>query len=192
MVQEAKPDAVVVATGATPIVPDVPGIDGKNVVLATDVLTSKVDVGQEVVIIGGRLVGLGTALFLAERGKKVSVVEMLDIAWEFPLYLRGALLEQMIKYGVYMYPHSRLDSVTEKGVNIVWDGGEPRERGGPRYELLFLKADTVVIAVGSKSEGRLGEQLSGIMPEVYTIGDCVEPRDALEAIHEGSEVGRKI
>ncbi len=60
------------------------------------------------------------------------------------------------------------------------------------HHLLFLEADTVVLAVGTKPNRHLTEELKGIVPEVYSIGDCVEPRDALDAIREGAELGRKI
>ena len=193
MVEESHSDVVVVSTGARPLIPDdIPGIDSEKVVIAADVLTGKVEVGQEVVVIGGHLVGLDAALFLADRGKSVSVVEMRKIAWEVSHNLKLTLLENLIKYRVRLYPDSKLESITEKGVHIVWDGGEPALRGNPRHELLFLPADTVVLAVGSRSEKNLWEQLGGVMSNVYPIGDCVEPRDVLKAIHEGSEVGRKI
>jgi len=191
-VMEVKPDAVVAATGAKPGLPDVPGIDHKKVVQAVDVLARKVRTGQEVVVIGGHLVGLDAALFLSEQGKKVSVVEKLKIAWGVNTTLKLALMENLIKYGVYLYPDSTLERVTENGVYIVWDSGDTAGKGGDRYETLFLKADTVVLAVGSRTENRLGEELAGFMPEVYTIGDCVEPRDVLAAIHEGSAVGRRL
>ena len=191
-VMEAKPDAVVAATGAKPALPDVPGIDHKKVVQAVDVLAGKVRVGQEVVVIGGHLVGLDAALFLAEQGKKVSVIEKLKIAWGINTTIKLALMENLIKYGVYLYPDSTLERVTENGVYIIWDSGDAPVKGGDRYETLFLKADTVVLAIGSRTENRLGEELSGYMPEVYAIGDCVEPRDVLAAIHEGSALGRKI
>lgn len=57
---------------------------------------------------------------------------------------------------------------------------------------LFLKADTVVIAAGAKPDNRLSQELEGVVPQVYSIGDCVEARDALVAIREGAEVGRLI
>jgi 2,4-dienoyl-CoA reductase-like NADH-dependent reductase (Old Yellow Enzyme family)/thioredoxin reductase len=192
-VEGIKPDAVVIATGANPVVPEnIPGISSKKVVMANDVLTGKVKVGQEVVIIGGHLVGLDVALFLGEQGKKVSVVEKFKIAWEVSHNLKLALMEYLIKFGVYLYPDSTLERVTDSGVQIVWDGGEPAIVGGPRFELLSLKADTVVLAIGSRSDSGLGERLKGFMPEVYNIGDSVNPRDVLAAIHEGSAIGRKI
>ena len=59
-------------------------------------------------------------------------------------------------------------------------------------ELLFLKADTVVLAVGFQSENKLIGQLKGLVPEIYAVGDCLEPRDILAAINEASVVGRAI
>jgi hypothetical protein len=58
--------------------------------------------------------------------------------------------------------------------------------------MLFLKADTVVLATRSKAENELAEQLKGVVPELYAIGDCVEPRNSMDAIHEGFKVGREI
>ena len=193
MAEKMRPDAVIIATGASPkTLDDVPGIRRKNVVLAHDVLTGKAETGKDVVVIGGHMVGLDAALMLAEKGKAVTVVEKYKIAWGVLHNLKLAMLEQLIKHRVVMFPDSTLESVTDNGVNIIWDGGEPEKKGGARYEILFLKADTVVIAVGSRSEATLADQLQVLMPEVYSIGDCVEPRNVLAAIHEASEVARKI
>jgi 2-enoate reductase len=182
MVQENNPEAVVIATGATPMIPDVPGIRSRNVVLAWDVIRGKVEVGQEVVIIGGGLVGLDTALHLAKQGKQVSVVEMLDeIARGIPWMRKWLLKQSLMDYRVCLYPGITLHSISERVVSVI-DG----------YQLLFLKADTVVLATGSKAENKLAEQLKGLVPELYTIGDCVEPRNSMEAIHEGFKVGREI
>jgi NADPH-dependent 2,4-dienoyl-CoA reductase/sulfur reductase-like enzyme len=182
MVAENNPEAVVIATGASPMIPEVPGVRGKNVVLAWDVLTGKVEVGQEVVIIGGGLVGLDTALHLAEQGKKVSVVEMLDkIARGTPLLRKLLLKQSLIDYRVCLYTGVTVHSISERGVSVI-----------DNYQMLFLKADTVVLATGSKVENELAEQLKGLVPELYTIGDCVEPRNSMDAIHEGFKVGREI
>jgi 2,4-dienoyl-CoA reductase (NADPH2) len=151
-------------------------------VLAWDVLTGKVEVGQEVVIIGGGLVGLDTALQLAKQGKKVSVVEMLDeIAQGTPWMRKWILKQSLMDYRVCIYPSVTLHSISERGVSVI-----------DRYQMLFLKADTVVLATGSKAENELAEQLKGLVPELYTIGDSVKPRNSMDAIHEGFKVGREI
>jgi 2-enoate reductase len=183
LIQQAKPDVVVMATGATQKSLDIPGARGKNVVMANDVLTGKVSVGQEVVVIGGRLVGLETAIHLAKQGKKVSVVSRGKIARDIGRLLKLTLIEKLVKQGVYMYPDSLPEGITDRGLNVIHEG-----------EIIFLKADTIVMAVGSKSEVKLTQELSGLMPdlEIRTIGDCVEPRDALAAIHEGFKAGNEI
>jgi 2,4-dienoyl-CoA reductase-like NADH-dependent reductase (Old Yellow Enzyme family)/thioredoxin reductase len=182
IMEDINPEVVIIATGATPMIPEVPGVGGKNVVLAWDVLAGKVEVGQEVVIIGGELVGLDTALHLAKQGKKVSVVEMLDkIAHGVFGLRRWNLKQSLMDYRVCLYPGITLHSISERGVSVI-DG----------YQMLFLKADTVVLATRSKAENELAKQLKGLVPELYTIGDSVEPRNSMEAIHEGFKVGREI
>ena len=192
-IEEMKPDAVVVAAGAKPVLPEnVPGIDDKKVVLANDVLSGRVETGNEVVVVGDGLPAMEAAMELGKKGKKVSLVSEKKIAWTFSHNMKLAALEYLIKYRVMTFPDSRLESVTDKGVHIVWDGGEPQAKGGPRFELLFLPADTVVIALEPKSENALAEQLGVFVPEVYAVGDCVSPRDIISAIHEASAVARKI
>jgi NADPH-dependent 2,4-dienoyl-CoA reductase/sulfur reductase-like enzyme len=182
MVQEDKPDAVVVATGAVPRIPEIPGIHSKNVVSAWDVLSRKVEVGRDVVIIGGQATGLETAVHLAKQGKKVSVVEMLpQIAQNVNWFLKWYLKDSLINYGVHLYPGVTVYNISDKGVGIVDEN-----------QVFFLKADTIVIAAGSISQNKLAEQLKGVAPEVYTVGDAEKPRDSTEAIHEGYRVGCQI
>jgi 2-enoate reductase len=149
--------------------------------LAPDVLLGTVDAGQEVVIIGAGLVGCDTALFLANRGKKVSVIDEVNIAPNAGRTFKLDLMEEFVKNGVYMYPNSKVYSITENGVNIVHDG-----------ELLSLRADSVVVAVGSRPEDKLAKDVEKLVPEIRLIGDCVEPRYSLAAIHEGAKVGNEL
>ncbi len=76
---------------------------------------------------------------------------------------------------------AKLKKIVENGVIVAKNGEEE-----------FFEADSVVIAVGSKPNNQLAQQLEGKIPELYTVGDCVEPRKALEAIHEGFDVAIKI
>ena len=184
LVRQKKPDAVVVATGATPRGLNVPGADLQNVVQAVDVIQGKAKVGNEVVVVGGRFVGMETALHLAKQGKKVSLVTERELGQNDRFMERNIKLmlrDLLIEHGVYIYTHSPVQYITERGVVIATS-----------RELTLLKADTVVLAVGAKSESKLVEEIKGVVPEVYAIGDCVEPRDAMEAIGEGAEIGRRI
>ena len=182
--KERNPDAIVVATGGTPRLPAVPGKEGRNVVQANDVITGRVKTEDTAVVIGGRFIGMETAIMLAEQGKKVSLVTLHRLGengkpLDRDIYrtLRGKL----IKLGVIIYPDSPLMEILDNGVHVNYN-----------RDLLFLQADTIVLAVGAMPENKLAEELKGIIPEMYTIGDCVEPRDALWAIREGAEVGRQI
>jgi len=182
MMEDINLEVAIIATGATPMIPDIPGVRGKNVVLAWDVLAGKVEVGREIVIIGGGLVGLDTALHLAKQGKQVSVVEMLDkIAHDVFGLRRWNLKQSLMDYRICLYPGVTLHSISERGVSVI-----------DSYQMLLLKADTVVLATPSKPENELAEQLKGLVPELYTIGDCVKPRNSMDAIHEGFKLGCEI
>jgi 2,4-dienoyl-CoA reductase-like NADH-dependent reductase (Old Yellow Enzyme family)/thioredoxin reductase len=189
MVRETRPDAVVLATGSLPATLDIPGINGKNVVQATDVLLGKAVVGQEVVVVGGRMVGLDVALSLAAKDKHVSIVTRSKSGRGVHHNNKQAILEYLIKYGVHIYEYSVPDSVTEEGVNCWWDSGEPQNRDNIFF---FLKADTVVLAVGATSNTGIGEEISGFISEFHAIGDCAGKRSIFAAIRDGSEVGHKI
>jgi 2,4-dienoyl-CoA reductase (NADPH2) len=181
LVQTLKPQAVVVATGASSASLKVPGIDHKNVVQAIDVITGKASVGNSVVVIGGRYVGMEMALSLAKQRKKVSLVTRHRLGRDVERNTFLTLRQNLLDNGVFVYPDSPVLEITKEGVCLVQD-----------HELLSIKADTVVLAVGSKAENKLAQELEAVIPNVYRIGDCVEPRDAMEAIYEGREVGCKI
>lgn len=181
LVQQQKPDAVVVATGATPATPDVPGARGKNVVQAIDVFAGKAKVGKRVVVVGGRERGMEVAEFLASQRKKVSLATRSRLGRDVERNLYLTMRNLLIEKGVHIYENAPLYEIKEKGVYLVHN-----------KELLYLPADTVVLAVGARGENKLAEELKGLTPELHVIGDCAEPRDALFAISEGAKVGRQI
>jgi 2,4-dienoyl-CoA reductase (NADPH2) len=181
LVKEVKPDVVVVATGAVPRTADVEGVSGKNVVQAVDVILGKVKVGKRVAVVGGRYLGMEIADQLAGEGKEVYLTtrSLLGRDMERNLYLE--LRNRLIDKGVKIFQNSPLVEIRENGIYVAFNG-----------DLVFLKADTVVLAVGMKSKNQLAESLKNVVTELYTIGDCVAPRDALDAIHEGAQIARQI
>jgi len=189
MIRDSRPDAVVVATGSTPATLNVPGINGKNVVQANDVLSGQVETGRTVVVIGGRGLGCDAALFLAEKGKDVSIVTRSKVGRDMLHNLKQTMLEFLIKARVHMYDFTVPDSITEKGVNCWFDSGDARERDNLFF---FLPADTIVLAVGVTNNSMLGEEIAGFVPETYLIGDCAGKRTVFDAMHDGSDIGRKI
>ncbi len=180
-VTQAKPDVVVVATGACPAKPSVPGEDGKNVVQAVDVIAGKATVGEKVVVIGGRYVGMEMALSLARKGKDVILATRSELGRNVEKCIYLHLRDELIEKGVRILVNSPVYEITGSGVYVAHQS-----------RLLFLKADTVVLAVGFQPRNRLAEELKGIVPEVHLIGDCVEPRTAVHATQEAASLALRI
>jgi 2,4-dienoyl-CoA reductase-like NADH-dependent reductase (Old Yellow Enzyme family)/thioredoxin reductase len=176
-IEKDLPDAVVVALGASPFLPDIAGIDGKNVVLAWDVLAGKVEVGEKVAIIGGELVGCEVADMLADAGKQVTLTtleEKLLTLGNYPQ--RGALLYGLREeHKATIFTGVQYEEITSEGIVLV--DSEGKEQAIP--------ADTVVVAAGTRSNEALVEELKKKVPEVHAVGDCIEPRSLLEAVREG-------
>ncbi len=178
-----KPDVVFIATGSTPIIPEIPGVEKTKVVTAIDVLLGRKEAGESVVVIGGGLVGCETALYLAQKGKKVTIVEILDsIARDIPSPNRMHLLKLLTDTNVKILTETSVAEIMDNSVVIMNKYGK-RSR---------LENDTVVLALGLKSNRGLEEALKDKVPEIYVIGDCVEPRKVLNAIWEGFRFARLI
>lgn len=172
-------DEVVVAVGGIPIRPSLAQAQ-PNVVLAEDVLEQKVRLGSKVVVIGGGLVGCETAEWIASEGKKVILIEQLpDIARDMELRTRKLLLQRMASLRVEIVYHTRVESF--EGDKAICS------QGGVRFEIKGV--DNFVLALGYKADPFIA-QLNN--KKVHRIGDCVQPRKGLEAIHEGYFLGLEI
>ena len=181
-IKTLKPDVVILATGSTPLVPKIRGINNKRVVFAEDVLAGK-ETGQSVVIIGGGLVGCETAEFLAEKGKAVTIVEMLDeIAIGVNLSYKIELINRLAAAGVTMLTGARCQEINEKFAVITIKEGKAQN----------IEADSLVLAVGAQPDIKLLKDIKDLVPEIYPVGDCVEPRRIINAIGEGHRVGLSI
>lgn len=182
LVGKETPDVLILAIGATPLIPDIPGVEQDNVVTAVDVLMRREDVGETAIVVGGGMVGCETAEFLANLGKKVTIVEMLPkIGSDYGATYRHVVLRRLREIGIKMETNVTVEEITDRGVKAKRDGAAK-----------FFPGDTVVLAVGFKSNKELGEKLSGKVPAPYSIGDCVEPRRIKEAIEEGFVLASEI
>ena len=198
-------DAVVVATGASFVVPQIKGAkraDGRfanNVLTPIDVLDNA-SVGEKVVVYGANTIGLEIAMHLKEKGKQVVVVENSPgpvqdmygfISWycvvmgqlqEYSLEIKGSQIIKEIRSGEVILDAMSTapppDQVRRGTVVLVNEERVP--------------ADTVVLAVGRQSNYSLAEQLVGLVPEVYSIGDCCQPGSGLDATSDGARIGREI
>jgi NADPH-dependent 2,4-dienoyl-CoA reductase/sulfur reductase-like enzyme len=191
-VEEMKPNAVVVATGGEPIIPDIPGIELEKVVSAHDVLSGKVILPHgNMVVIGGGMVGLEVAEFLADPGdhpllgpNHITVVEMLDsVGMDLAPDMRTLIMKRLRENDVRILTSATVKEILEDGLIITTpDESEESMRG----------MDRIILAMGAKSVDVLSDEIKKKVAEVYVIGDAKQPRKALEAIAEGSKVGRRI
>jgi 2-enoate reductase len=186
-IQKEGGDVVILATGSDPIIPDLPGINMPQVVTCIDLLVGKKRAEGAVAVIGGGLMGCETALWLAQQGRTVSVVEKLPALMSAGLHVprmnRLMLLDLLAAKGVRVLVDRGLKEITDEGV-LVSSGTPSGER--------MLKADTVVMAVGMKPRRSLHEALAGSIPRLYVLGDCREPGNVMGAIWDGHEVGRAL
>lgn len=182
LIKEENPDAVVVATGATPIGPEILGRKNDRAVTAHDILAGKAVAGKRVVVVGGGLVGVETADYLATNGHTVTIVEQLRrIAMDATGFDRVSYLHRLAEQRVKVLTNTRAERISDQGLLIAQEGVEQ-----------MLEADTIVIAVGSRSNRTLLDELGGVIPQIYAAGDCVKPRRLLEAIHDGYAAAFRI
>ena len=210
-VQEGKFTRVVIATGARPISPPIPIEAGVKVLQAWDVLTGRSKTGENVIIVGGGAVGVDTALLLAECGtldndtlrflmlqhaetekelyrlltqgsKKITVLEMAKgIGRDIGPSTRWSMMADLKRYKVNCIDETKVLEVRSDGVLV--ENAESQK---------VMQADTVILAVGSRSNNELYLALQGKIKSLSIIGDASKPRKALDAIHEAYAEAIKI
>lgn len=211
LLDEERPDAVVLATGGAPLTPPLPGVDLPHVVQAWDVLAGKAQAGRRVAVIGGGAVGVETALMLAERGtlcgealkfllvhgaepseelyrlavrgsREVTVLEMLDeLGKNFGKTTRWGMLQDVERFGVRTRTAARVLDITPACVRIEKEGN-----------IEEVAADTVVLAVGTRSCNPLQEAAAQRGIPCQVVGDALRAAMVFDAIHQGFAAGRKL
>ncbi|MBI2868559.1 MAG: FAD-dependent oxidoreductase [Chloroflexi bacterium] len=180
VVEKEKPDAVIIAAGAEPCLPGIPGIDGANVFTAVDVLAGRGKPGANVVIIGGGSVGCETAEFLVRQGKKATILEMLPkIGADYGPINRWVVMDRLAAAGIRVETRARAQEITGRGVRI--------QRLNSNDE--FFEADSVVLAVGAVPVDDLASQIEGKAPRIIRTGDCLKPGTVKDAIESGFLAG---
>ena len=188
LIRQLQPDGVIVATGATPYLPQLEGIDDSaHVVTAWDVLQDRANVGAAVAIADWRAdwIGLGLAERLAKAGSAVTLCVNAAMAGEtLQIYMRNHYVGRLHRLGVTIRTHARLFGA---------DDGAAYFQDTLTEEPIILDAiDTVVLALGHQAESTLEMDLAGLDVDVQAIGDCVVPRTAEEAVFEGMQAGRAV
>jgi 2,4-dienoyl-CoA reductase-like NADH-dependent reductase (Old Yellow Enzyme family)/thioredoxin reductase len=171
-----KPDVLICAVGAEPIVPPIPGIDGANVVMGSSVSDDGVKIGNGVAVLGGGLVGCEMGLHLAMEGKSVTIIEMLpSLAADANPRHRPILLGELEKYDV----KSRLCA---RGVRVTEDGLVCADETGNET---LIKADTILCAAGMRSRRDVVDSLRDCAPVFVEAGDCSSVSNVVEATARG-------
>ena len=197
-----KPDVVVLAAGGLPTLPEVPGIERRNVIKTSDLYgilkffirlvgpkwlgeLTKIwmPVGKRVVIIGGAIQGCQLGEYLTKRGRKVTIVETGDEMgkWLVP-EKKTRLFYWFDRKGVERLRGVKLVEITKEGLTIVTKEGETR----------LLEADNVMPVVPFSSNKAMLETLRKKVPEVYAIGDCDEAGVIPDATAAGWRIGNAI
>lgn len=177
-------DSVVVAVGAQPFVPPIPGVDGQNVIHAVDIFGNEDKLGENVVVIGGGFVGCEACVHLQNRGKKINLVEMED-----ELMKDAKAIEEERFFTIYYLNHEfdyarrSFEDVKEiDGVNIhlstkcveVTDSGIWVKKDGKRS---FIEADTVILSTGFRPDPAIEAAYRNVAQDVICIGDCEQVGD---------------
>lgn len=176
-------DAVILATGSTPKVFSLG--DDAHVFTAADVLNKKKECGNTTVIVGGGLVGCETALWLAQHGKNVTIVEAMDkiLKVNRPLcHANSEMLEHLI-------PYHNINVVANAKVTKYANGEVLCDVNGVEQS---IKADSVILAVGYKEEDSLYKSLEFEVPEIYLLGDAKKVANIMYGIWDAFEVANHI
>ena len=171
LAREIAPDVIIVAVGSKPLVPDIPGIDGPNVIGAEELYVSPEKAGKRVVILGGGLVGTELAIYLGDLGCDVTVMEMLPRLNAGGNTLQGQAIDiELDRLGTKLALGTKAVRIDEKGVTGESAGG-----------LKLFGADTVVCALGRLPRWDEAEELRFCAPEFHQVGDCLAARTVYEA-----------
>ncbi|MCD6261675.1 MAG: FAD-dependent oxidoreductase [Deltaproteobacteria bacterium] len=177
-----KPDVIVLATGSKPVLPSVTGINNRIVTVAVDVLADDSPKRLSTVVVGGGSTGCEAALYLAEIGCPVTIVEeMPKLARTLESITRKVLMGKLKEYGVDIKTGYKLTEIKEDGILLR------SER-----DIFFIEAQRVVMATGNIPNTELYNQLKNIDADVHLIGDCLEVRNAKAAIYEGYVLGISV
>ena len=178
-----NPQAVVVATGSEPYLPEIPGAEGRNVLSVADVLNGATT-GERVVIVDtqGTAPASVVAEFLVDQDKQVEIVTGLN--W-VGVYINPTvwnhLYERLIGKGVTMTPMTGVTRIGEDSVEVF-------HVVNPEITRTIESVDTVVMAAGGKANDRLYQELRGRIEELHAVGDCAQPRDIEMATYNAHKV----
>ncbi len=187
MVIRQQPDAVIVATGGLPFIPEIPGSETSNIVGMKEVLAEEVEVGQNVLVVDYQhhLYGLDTADFLADRGRKVELItDMAFAGTEVDIYTIETAYFNALNRGVVITPLTGLKEVNGKTATVyhVLTNTERQIEG----------IDTIVVCNDERANDALYYTLKGQVKELHLVGQALSPRKLLDSIADAYVAARAL
>jgi 2,4-dienoyl-CoA reductase-like NADH-dependent reductase (Old Yellow Enzyme family)/thioredoxin reductase len=180
-VKALDPHVVLIATGSRPVIPDIPGLD--NAVTATEILTDSCELGEAALVLGGGMVGMEVAEFLAKRGKRCVVLEALsEVARDMDPISRKLMLRRLESLPVEIYTQTELVRMQD-GRALISRQGEQRE---------LERFDTVVVTVGNRPFDPLSDKLREAGYVVNVVGDANQPANIYEAVKSGHQAAMAL
>lgn len=184
LLKEMKPDAVILATGSTPLILPIPGLADCGYITAQDLMEGKGHAGKKALVVGGGMVGCEAAEFLCERDHEVAVIEMKDtIAGDVSKENRVFIFQDFDRHGVQLVPGAKVGEFFKDGVSYTMADGTAGELRG---------FDTIVLAMGSRSYNPLEQEVSAFA-KTFVIGEAVKaPGNAMLATGEAFDAALSI
>jgi len=181
-----RPDVAIIATGSKPSIPPIQGLTQDNYPTAADLFLGRRSVNKHVVVLGGGVIGCEAALWLAQQGKNVTIIEILPeiLTGGIPIQHmnRLMLLDLLTFHNVKVITNARVVEVDSRSLTLI-DGGDSRKQ---------LPTESLVVATGLQAERDLYDSLRGEFANLFLIGDSRKPQNILNAIWDGFHVAQAI
>jgi 2,4-dienoyl-CoA reductase (NADPH2) len=181
--QNSRPDVIILAPGGKPGKPGIPGINSLKTIRDVDALTEDIDLGPNVLIIGGGGIGTEVADYLAEKGSNITLIEMRSrVAYDMPPHQQYSLFNRLKEKNVRILTSTKAVRFEEDVLIVESPHGIAKESG----------FSSIVISTGSKNNDELFNQLEGKVEELYLIGEANHPSRLMDVNLEAEEIALKI
>jgi 2-enoate reductase len=185
IIRRENPEVILVATGSKPVSSELLKKNDSKVITAIDVLSGKKKTGQNILIVGGGLIGCEVSLWLAKQGKKITLVEalpeLMNQGIAVPHMNRLMLLDMLAFFHVEVLTQTKLGGI--EGGNAILERNSHQEA---------LQIDNIVLAIGLEPEDGLFHQIKGEFTQIFKLGDCRKSGNVMEAIWNAYDIARKI
>jgi len=183
LIDEFKPDILIIATGSKPIIPNIDGLDSINFKLFNDVLSNNVSVGDNIVIIGGGMVGIELAEFLVAKNKKITIIEKLAKL--------GSNIDPMVSFVImhYLEKETNIRTFLKANIKNISKNKIIFECKGDIIELPF---DDLIISTGVEPNLPSLDDFKSKVPKIKKIGDCKKPKKIVDATRDAYKLIMKL